>query len=620
MDLRGRETELVSDRTRRLLAWLLLLIGAGLAALFLQRFLLVELHVRRLAFPILLACASAVAAASTGGALRRFAGGSAHPKVVSDFLVGYPVYGTFCFLAGLVSTGVVLQSIVLFAGIAIFPFIARDYRGAAQPAPPAERSALAIVSVAMLAIALTGGLLSAQLPPSTLDELAYHLAVPQAWVAAGQSIELPILSHSYFPLGIESADVPLLALLGRNGAIASHFLHWIAALASTLLLVTTFRGWCGPALALAFSAAIITTPALLVTAGWSWNEWPLAGICIVLVAAMRSTERDAYAPLAILAGLLTKYTFYPIALIAFGWLWMRGERRRLLVLSACGLIFPVRNLILTGNPFAPFFASDAPHLSGFRQARGLELAASYLFDGRWIDESLGFAAITLAAGTILLRTREALFPLLVGACGVLVLMLAPSSRVLLPFIVIPAMYGAYALRGSLSDRAARRVAAAFAAAASIQLFAASYVTHSYEPWEVLSSRMTDDEFVARARSSASTAREVDASLPPESRTLVIGLQELALFQNDVVGGGNADGPRINALLESSDLRARLADLEITHVAIARQGLRDGSHPISHRDRERVTVLGISALRALAELRRTATVITENDRILLLQLR
>jgi hypothetical protein len=87
--------------------------------------------------------------------------------------------------------------------------------------------------IAILAV-LACAFVAAQAPPSSLDELAYHLAVPHTWVLEGRAVALPLLSHSWFPLGIESADLPSLSLLGAiDGGIASHFLHLFAAIAMT---------------------------------------------------------------------------------------------------------------------------------------------------------------------------------------------------------------------------------------------------------------------------------------------------------------------------------------------------------------------------------------------------
>ena len=53
-------------------------------------------------------------------------------------------------------------------------------------------------------------------------------------------------------------------------------------------------------------------PALALTAGWSLVDWLLVGVSIALVEA----EDDATFAAALGAGLLTKYTFIPIAIIA----------------------------------------------------------------------------------------------------------------------------------------------------------------------------------------------------------------------------------------------------------------------------------------------------------------
>src|SRR2546423_5908718 len=154
-----------------------------------------------------------------------------------------------------------------------------------------------------LAIVVLCALIVAQAPPSSLDELAYHLAVPWTWVKEHRAVDLPLISHSYFPLGIESADLPLFAILGQSGAIASHFLHLGAAIAATALLLRLARN---NALA---AAAVVATPALALTAGWSLVDFPLVGICAALVL-----DEELPGP-AIAAGLLTKYTFAPFALI-----------------------------------------------------------------------------------------------------------------------------------------------------------------------------------------------------------------------------------------------------------------------------------------------------------------
>src|SRR5688572_21793115 len=74
---------------------------AVLIALFailtlLDRFVLVELLLRRTAMPLLLALTEGLAIVGVGALLRR----GKHVDVPLDFLLGYPVFGTLLYLAG----------------------------------------------------------------------------------------------------------------------------------------------------------------------------------------------------------------------------------------------------------------------------------------------------------------------------------------------------------------------------------------------------------------------------------------------------------------------------------------------------------------------------------------
>src|SRR5688500_270370 len=75
---------------------------ATLLALFalltlLDRFVLVELFLRRAGLPLLLAVVEALAIVGTGALLRR----AKRVDAPLDFLLGYPVFGTALFLVGL---------------------------------------------------------------------------------------------------------------------------------------------------------------------------------------------------------------------------------------------------------------------------------------------------------------------------------------------------------------------------------------------------------------------------------------------------------------------------------------------------------------------------------------
>ena len=416
------------------------------------------------------------------------------------------------------------------------------------------------------ALVLILGFVAAQAPPSSLDELAYHLAVPHAWVLAGRAIALPLISHSYFPLGIESADLPPLALLGAlSGGIASHFIHLIAAIAATAIIHRRTRNGL-------LTAAIVTTPALALTAGWSIVDWPLLGIC---VAFLDDDERES----GLAAGLLTKYTFIPFALVVLA---MRRQWRGVVFGALAGSVFFIRNLVLTGSPIAPFLTAHVPHVSHYRELT----LGSYIFDGRYLDESLGaslLAALTAISGPVAIALLVA---------GALLWMTAPSARLLVPF------FGAAASDAKLDSRSLRAVVAVAVVA---QLFLVAYYVDRSEVFSLLAARQSDEEFLTKVRPSYPSVAWLNAALPESSRTLVVGLNETYWFDRRVVGGGNFDSERVSAYLEAATpeaLRTRLANDGVDHVAIFKTQPPTAD---AKKQEERQTQLTPAARRTLAQL-------------------
>jgi hypothetical protein len=543
-------------------------IPATLLALFalltlLDRFVLVELFLRRAGVPLLFAAVEALAIIGTGALLRR----AKRVDAPLDFLLGYPVFGTLLFLVGTLKIAAwTLVPLLVLGAVAGAIYLLKAY------ADDTESESLVLEWPALFVFAvLSCGFVVAQAPPASLDELAYHLAVPHTWVQEGRAIELPLLSHSYFPLGIESADLLPLALLGSmSGGVASHFLHFFAAIATTLLVVRRTQSWLA-------TAAIVTTPALAITAGWSLVEWPLAGLFVALYVALESDDRDT-ASAATAAGLLTKYTFLPFALIAW------ALKRRIPKWTALlGLVFFIRNLLLTANPFAPFLSSDAPHVSGFR---ALALA-DYVFEAKFVDEALGAAILTLpvfATGGIAIAS---------AVLALALFFLAPSSRILVPFLIVPSLSAAPALR--------RRVLSVLMAIAIVlQTFLVVWFTSRGNAFALLSGMASDEDYLRKERPSYASIEWLNLVLPPDSRTLVVGLGETYWIDRKVRGGGNFDGPRISRYLDlpaADALHQRLRKDGITHVAIIALPL---ATQVEQKREERQTTLAPQAQRMLAQ--------------------
>jgi hypothetical protein len=550
-----------------------IVIALYLLLVLIDRFVLVELLVTRVGLSVLLAMLEAFAILGVGFAVRGALARSWRAEdadLPRDFLLGYPIFGAVCFLTGTVNVSSWTMGILLVVcGASGIYVLVRRFESR-PPVMPVIAEPLVLIA---LAIVFLCALIAAQAPPSSLDELAYHLAVPWTWVKEHRAIDLPLISVSYFPLGIESADLPLLTILGQiGGGIASHFLHLGAALAATAMLFRLSRG---NALAL---AAIVTTPALALIAGWSLVDWPLIGICAILVLALDAGDA-ATISMTIAAGLLTKYTFIPFAIIAIV---VARRWRGFLPGLAIGSIFFIRNLILTANPIAPFFSAAAPHVAGYRAP----FLSDYIFDGHFVDENLGasiIAACTLSAGML---------PWILIGAAVLLFLLAPSSRILLPFLAIPA---------ARSHRAGRLVRELLGLSIVVQLFLIGYFVDRGGAFSLLSASASDTEFLTNQRPSFKTVQSIDALLPADARALVIGLNETFWFARRVRGGGNFDGPRVSRYLElptPEALYARLKNDGITHVAVVAP--TPATTAVVQKLAERETDLSPAAQRILAQ--------------------
>jgi hypothetical protein len=554
--------------------WIAIAVALYLLLVLLDRFVLVEIFVRRAGVALGAAAFELLALVGCGYAVRglvarRWTWGELDLK--RDLLVGYPIFGTLCFLVGLVNVSApVMLALLVVAGVWGIWAVVRRYESR-----PLKLDAIAWPPGAIVVLIVIGFVM-AQAPPSSLDELAYHLAVPWTWVKEGRAIALPLLSHSYFPLGIESADLPLLALLGAlGGGIASHFLHLGAAIATAAVAweLTERNGLA--------TAAILATPALAITAGWSLVDWPLAGLALVAFEAF-ARDDDARFAAALGAGLLTKYTFVPIAVVL-----VLASRRWRVVIPAItiGCVFFLRNAILTGNPVAPFFTALAPHVAHYR---GVPFLSDYVFDGKFIDESLGASLLAL------LPLTAGLLPAILALLAVGLFFLAPSARILLPFAVVPAAIAARNLAQS------RSVRVLLAVAVVVQLFLVAYFVDQAGVFALLGPRQSDEEYLVKARTSYVTIESIDALLPPGAVALIVGINETYWFEHRVRGGGNFDGPRVSAYLEQPTPEALYAKLKrdgVTHVAVVSLPLPT---TVEKKVEERETALSAQAQRMLAQ--------------------
>jgi len=269
-------------------------------------------------------------------------------------------------------------------------------------------------------------------------------------------------------------------------------------------------------------------------------------------------------------------------------------------------VFFIRNLILTGNPFAPLFSADAPPLQHFRRV-GLSI---YVFDPAFADEALGVALFVVAAiglMALLIAPRDRFrMSLLIAAVLTTVALIGagPSSRIVVPSLAIAAVAGATVIFDSFEQRARSALAVVLVAAATVQaIFAIAVSATLFRPFDVFFGKQSEIEYLSALR-AFSGPQWVSAQLPPSSRTLVVGLNALFWFETPVHGGGNFDGARVSSFIgrgTPKDFRQRLRTAGISHIAVFSQGLGEQSESRL----ERQTLLSSAAVSNLREVLRAS---------------
>lgn len=225
-----------------------------------------------------------------------------------------------------------------------------------------------------LGVAVLIAVVGALAPADTLDwdSLAYHLAVPKMWLAAGQSHFISFIHHSNFPFAIDNLYIWGLAWGGESGAKAFSVAYLVLAL---LTIFGLTRARFGPVAAGWASLAFASIPAVLWLSGTGYidvSNGLYAGLGLLFAARWLEDRRSQT---VVLAGLMlglaagSKYTglqtlFVAGLVFAAGGAILKapvaglkaGVVAALLALLVAGPWY-VRNAVVTGNPVYPFFYS-----------------------------------------------------------------------------------------------------------------------------------------------------------------------------------------------------------------------------------------------------------------------
>ncbi|MCS7041746.1 MAG: discoidin domain-containing protein [Bryobacteraceae bacterium] len=286
------------------------------------------------------------------------------------------------------------------------------------------------------------------------DAAVYHLGLVAEW-ARQHGMPAHIGFYELLPLGLETLFYPAFLIGGHSAAKLVH--------AGFLFATVPLIAWTGEKLGLdiraAFAAAglYFFAPVAGISGSSAYNDaaaafFPLAAFGLLMEA------RGPRADLVFHAGLAAGFSYavkMPGAVaVAGAAAWAAGRHgRRGLALAAAGMLvaaawWPVRNLVLTGNPIAPLgnrlFPNDHFHaaseaalsqtLASYGGVRWHEIPQELVLRGARLQGLAGPALLLLPLGLLAWRRPQARPALLAG-----LLLLAPWTKNIGARFLLPAL-------------------------------------------------------------------------------------------------------------------------------------------------------------------------------------
>ena len=200
--------------------------------------------------------------------------------------------------------------------------------------------------------------------------------------------------------------------------------------------------------------------------------------------------------------------------------------------------------------------------------------------------------------------------------------IGPAGRILLPFLVLPAWLSLHSL-AERKETIGRIIASVVLVAATlIQLSVAWLYLDRLDPIGVVVGETDEAEWIERQRRSQSLVERGNEIIDPQTKTLVLGVNELFWFDGRVVGGANFDSGRIAAYLSGDveEVARRMAEDGIESVLVYPRMIRVGQGQGPTVDRQRSLMLRPEAVSTLRELlERHGTIEAESGEAILYRL-
>lgn len=540
--------------------------------------------------------------------------------VLWSFVCGFGLLGwlVFCLGAAKMLQGLPLAVLLVLGALGLAVAIRVPVRDA-DGAPRRALDAIEWTIVALIAAAMILDLLEGLSPPADADTLAYHFALPKAFLSEGGLFFVHRAVDGSIPLLIQMTYVPALALGGETAlTLWTMVTGWMAP-AALYLICRHFidRRW-----SLISALILLTTPAVLFGAGSGQIEvrmslFVLFCVMIIVDGWDRFDLGHAIA-IGLAAGFLvgSKYTGLLLAAsVVPAVLLVERRFRPLLLAAAVGVLaggqWYLWNWIHTGDPVYPMlfglveyrdgaawdtthanalssmFVNDIAVPNNFLWLFGYPLYAMLSGNDTFEASRTGFGPFLLfiapfaAMGAWRFRHRIPDSPL-IGAALISVVFyllwffLGPSQRVrhllpVYPLLILCMMVAAH--RWATAARQFRPLAVAVAATLVIQfagqgVFSVNYLRHHVSG----ESRQT---FLERNVSMYAPVDWINANLGPGDRVLIQFRQLIYLIEKPVFFAHPDLEPRVDtsqAATDPSRLFRQMRNQNVSHALV-----RERSH-------------------------------------------
>lgn len=546
--------------------------------------------------------------------------------------ISYLIYGV-AMIGYVLPVGGVLSPGLLWALLGVLALVAltgaRELAGAVRPALDALRADRWVMLGTLGAVAyFVWMFMGATLPPTSLDEMVYHLEVPAQLLRVGY---LPVFTDNvlaYYPMGPQMLFTFGFGVAGDTAARLFHLLFLGLVMAA---LYGYARAFVSSRAAVLGTALFMTVPTVMVIGHWAYIDMNftlyalLALIATVRYVNERQTDEAAALPWAVFAGLMAgaawtvKYTALQLVLLLVLVVLVEHLRTRprqlpygTIAIGAIAVVmfapYLARTWSITGWPLFPFRLgpyelTDAVNWSAHQSELALlwqrQYGAGYdralwerLMAMLWVftsadanytayDGVIGAGFLLAPLAVVSRRWQRDLRMLALFAAGFIFYWSVTTTQVrfLLPMLPVAAVLVAVAA----ADRLKALWTVAIGMLVALNVYVALDTVFVGEPQRFWSGDETRDEFLARRLRPYSLYREANTRLGPGDRLYLVNMRtwgylldlpgrgEMTPFPNGWRSDYTFEHYRLERALAAAvgpaDVAAFFRDQGITHLMI-----------------------------------------------------